>query len=305
LKNSFPGILLSIRWPNLLITVLTIAISYFFLLIPTYQKEGIALNLDLTGFFLIILSIQFFMAGGYIINDWMDVESDFANQKGGDIKLIPRGMMLTSYLTVNIIGMILAVWLCQRLSNYQLLSIPLITILLLLLYSTNLKSTPLAGNIIIAVFCGMVPLLPLIFDQGFRAFNLDFNHVAIYFLAFFAFLLTLVRELVKDMEDEFGDKESNLATFPVIFGIEAARWTSFIFILLFFLFMALMLYLFIDRDTITTIYLLIFVVLPMIYLTYKMIKAESKEEFHRVSSGIKWVMLSGLIFAIVYYFSYL
>ena len=85
MKRSFIVILFSLRWPNLLITLATLCVSYFILLIPINTLEGLELNLSLPDFTLLTISTLLIMSGGYIINDLMDVESDAINEKGDGI----------------------------------------------------------------------------------------------------------------------------------------------------------------------------------------------------------------------------
>ena len=296
-------IFLSVRWPNLVITVITISISYFFLIVPAFTEAGIETRLKLSHFIIANIAMIFVMAGGYIINDWMDAESDAANKKGGAIPFIPRRTIMISYAMANIMAFLLALWICIDINDFQLLSIPLIVIALLLLYSTTLKSTPLLGNFTIAFLSGAIPLLPLTFDYGFSAFLMDINTTAIYFLSFLAFLISLIRELIKDMEDVAGDQSQNQITFPVLMGMEASRWTAFVFFLFFILLLSLMLYFLIRTKIYSASFLFIFILLPILFLSFKLIKSESSKDYHSISTGLKWIMVSGLIFAIVYYFS--
>jgi 4-hydroxybenzoate polyprenyltransferase len=303
LKQSFIAILLMLRWPNLLITALTLVISYYFLLLPASLDSGLVLRIQPVDMALLCISTLLIMMGAYVINDWMDVESDLHNEKGGRAKFIPRTMLLSYYTGFSLGGLTLALWLCYRLEALELWSIHLTASLLLLLYSMSLKSSPLAGNIAIAILSGSIPLMPLLFDQGFDVFEHS-AYIGIYFLAFFGFLITLIRELIKDMEDEVGDRKSGLATFPVIFGMEAARWTSFFFFMLFMVLMMAMLYLLAGRDIISLLYLTLFVLSPMLWLSYKLTLAESKKDYHSISRNLKIVMLLGIGFAVVYHFSY-
>lgn len=302
MKNSFTFVFLRLRWRNLFITFLTLFVAYNFLLVPINDSIGLSLNLDMGNFFLLGLSTVLIMAGGYIINDWMDVESDAFNQKESGVRWIPRKMLFIYYTTVNLAALILAISVCNALNDYSLISIQIAAILLLLVYSTHLKSTPLAGNLIIAALCGIIPLLPLFYDRHSFLAQYDAAYVMLNFLSLFAFMSTLIRELAKDMEDEAGDRKANLATFPVIFGMQATKWTAFVFSLLFLLILGALLYLLAGRDTYSLLYLSIFAVAPMIYITYKLTKSESKQDFHELSSGLKWIMLAGALLPIVYYF---
>jgi 4-hydroxybenzoate polyprenyltransferase len=304
-KNSFGIIFLRLRWPNLFITLLTLFVSYFFLLLPINDLYGFESRLDISGFILLSISTVFIMAGGYIINDWMDVESDAINHKAAGVRMIPRKILVLYYTSFSMIGLLSATYLCFELNDYSLLSIQIVAVLLLLLYSTNLKSTPLAGNLLIAGLCGIIPLLPLIYDSSSFLAQYDSRYLMLNFLSLFAFMATLIREMIKDMEDEVGDRQTGLATFPVIFGMEASRWTAFVFSLLFLLILTAVLYLLASRDIYSLLYLIVFTVVPMILITFQITRSESKDDYHQISTWLKYLMLAGILFPVVYYFSYL
>lgn len=301
MKKNFIIVLLALRWPNLLLTGLTIILCYFLVLIPIVEKHNLILNLDSYGILILTFSTLFIMAGGYVINDWMDVESDLVNNKKSQLKVIPRKTLLINYLILSFLGLGLGFYLSMLLGRIELWSVHLLAFLLLLVYSTNLKSTPLAGNIVISLLCGLIPVLPLVFNEVEALFSLDGKYVLLLFLGFFAFLINLIRELIKDMEDELGDRQTNLATFPVVFGMEAAKWTSFIFYLFYLLLLISMLYLEYDKSAFSFAYLTITTFLPMLYLTYKLKSAKTKKDFHFQSTAIKIVMLAGILFTIVNY----
>lgn len=261
------------------------------------------LVLNSTDIFLLSLSTLLVMAGGYIINDWMDIESDLHNNKGSGIEIIPRRKLMFWYTTFSFSGLIIALTLCLRISQLNLWYIHTGAFVLLLIYSKNLKSTPLAGNIVIAALCGLIPLLPLIFEMRNFEGILNPDFIIVNFLALFAFLITMIRELVKDMEDVSGDQISNLATFPVIFGMKASRGICLLFFAMFYILMSSVMYLLADRDIISLIYLIILVVIPSVYLNFKLVKAQVKSDFSQISRGMKLIMLSGTGSAIVYYFS--
>lgn len=303
IKGTFISVFFSLRWPNLMLTLLSLLISYFFLLQPIHQQMGVVSSLDLTNFMLLAVSTLFIMAGGYVINDLTDIESDLINQKAHSVIGVPRKLFLTFYFLFSLGGLLLSLWLSFRLENMSLWSVFLLSFVSLLLYSKYLKSTPLAGNMLIAILCGLVPMLPLIFDQGLVFFHINSDYLIFHFLGFFGLLLTLIRELVKDMEDEIGDRKMNVTTFPVVFGLQASRWTCFIFFMLFLVLMTAMLYLVAGRDMISLFYLIVLVLCPALWLSYTITIAQTKQDFHKISRYLKYIMLTGMIYGIVYYFA--
>lgn len=304
MKKDLLRVFIALRWPNLILTAFTITASYYLLVLPALNLSNTSSLLYPIDILLLCLSTVFVMAGAYIVNNWMDIESDFHNNKARGIEVIPRRFLLIWYVTFSFSGLMLALILCLRISHLELWFIHIGAFILLLVYSTNLKSTPLVGNIVVAALCGFIPLLPLIFELKTFDVILNSDFIIVNFLGLFAFLITMIRELIKDMEDVSGDKESNLATFPVIFGMKAARGICQLFFTMFFILMASVLYMLADKDVISLIYLIICVVVPSLYLNYRLIKSKAKSDFSFISRGLKLVMLSGTGSAIIFYFSY-
>jgi 4-hydroxybenzoate polyprenyltransferase len=121
--------------------------------------------------------------------------------------------------------------------------------------------------------------------------------------ALFAFLLTWIREIVKDMEDEPGDRELECRTMPIKWGNK--RTKLFLYGLIFGT--LLLLYYFVTQihfqnDSITMRYFLIGILMPFGYFFYQLIKAHTAIDFHRAASTLKIIMMIGIFYSIVFYF---
>jgi 4-hydroxybenzoate polyprenyltransferase len=133
----------------------------------------------------------------------------------------------------------------------------------------------------------------------------------------FAFISTLIREIIKDMEDYEGDKKYACNTLSVVYGKDKAKFFSQILIGIMFLMLAYFQYLQISqnqggeemelakaqtRSLITVMYLFFAVQIPLIYVAYKLKLATSKVDYHHLSSTIKFIMLTGIGYILLFYF---
>ena len=117
----------------------------------------------------------------------------------------------------------------------------------------------------------------------------------------FAFLLNLVREMVKDIEDIEGDEEAGLRTLPIAAGVPFTKLLAVGFTLITVNFIAkFQINQFLVGQTWVAIFTLLLVQVPLLYITYKLFKASVKKDFTHISKVIKLVMLMGLA-----YFPYL
>lgn len=116
--------------------------------------------------------------------------------------------------------------------------------------------------------------------------------------AYFAFLFTLIREIVKDMEDMQGDSELQRNTLPLVFGIHTAKWVVY-FLSFIILASLLIIYVLFFQDIASIVYLTLTVILPLVYLQYKLYKANGNKEFYKISQQLKIIMFFGLGFVVI------
>lgn len=158
--------------------------------------------------------------GGNAINDYFDHNIDAINKPkrpipSGRISLKTAGIYS---LALFILGIVIA---------FKIGILPgiiaLLTSSVLILYAYDLKKRILIGNICVSFFTG----LAFVFG-GVVVGAID---VSVY-LGFYAFLMTMAREIVKDMEDMEGDKKEGAKTFPIIYGMKAASILAGSFIII-------------------------------------------------------------------------
>ena len=114
----------------------------------------------------------------------------------------------------------------------------------------------------------------------------------------FAFLLTLAREIIKDAEDIKGDTSYGRRTLPAVAGIGVSK--AVVIVLLAITALALILiYFFYLPDTYTLIYILVFLVAPLVVTAILLVKARTAKEFHVVSLLTKCIMVAGLLYILL------
>jgi len=188
---------------------LNVIITFCVVVVAILISQTSQTNLNLIFFSSIAAALV--AASGNIINDIYDIESDIISHPKRVLVLgtITNQEAWYFYVALNLTSTIIAASL-----STILLAIVLLTILMLFFYSSYLKGLPLLGNIIIALTTGLA------FIYGGLAAN---NPVAAIVPAVFAFLINLIREIVKDMEDVEGDTKAGVITFPIKFGFQKSK----------------------------------------------------------------------------------
>ncbi len=246
---------------------------------------------------LIILTCCLTAAGGYIINDLFDVETDHVNRPNKRIlkRDISHKAAIVYYIILTALGQI-----CGYYAGLGIGLFASAIAVLLYFYSSDLKAMGLPGNSLIAFMSGSVIYIA---SRGIHEIN------SAYFAeyAFLAFLLTMARELVKDAEDVEGDKEQGCETFPILHGTRKTNILSNVILALIVIFLVTAAYLlsiepfFNVKSTIeiqSFIYpaFLLLALVPMILKSMWMIgKANNKRDYKKISKWLKMTMLIGLI----------
>jgi len=283
---------------NLLIICLTQCLLYHFYF--TELDGSLVWTLRPPLIYLFSFITLLIAASGYLINDYFDFDSDLANAKKN--RLTDRYAILGYYVVLVVVGFLLSLWFAISLNKPLLSIIYIVAILLLFVYSASWKKKVLIGNVIVALFSSFVMLI-LIYSERENLPQLkesDHSFIMNNTLAFavFAFLISMVREIVKDIEDVKGDKAVGYATLPVKVGVsKAGRVAAFVS---FLLLTTLIAWLWSDDSshTLLLLYGIFFLVLPCLYLSYRL-AFTSNYSPAIISKLCKGVMLSGLIFIIL------
>lgn len=274
ISRSFLQSLLKLtRFGNLVIIALTQYFTAGFLL-------GMHTLNDLELFFLSASTISI-AAGGYIINDYYDVKIDYINKPERVVigKSITRRYAILFHVILSTIGIALGAYL-----SWGIALVNAVSVFLLWLYSNNLKRLPFIGNVTVAILTG---LAVIVVDLFYRSDN---SLVLIY--ALFAFFITLVREIIKDMEDLKGDNSFGCKTLPIIWGIRKTKILLYVILVTFAGIVVILNQLY---RALPFKYHLIFLFVPLLWLLYRLVRADMKKDFTRLSIFCKVIMMLGIL----------
>lgn len=296
--KPIPAFFRLVRWPNLLFIVLTQLLFYFCVFVPLYHPTVAPLRLA----WLIAASV--FIAGaGYIINDYFDLNIDQVNKPNKNVinRVIPRRWAIFWHAFLSFLGLVATVYAVGFHKSYLIIA-NAVVVLLLWLYSTSLKKKLLIGNILISALTAWTILILFFAQVPFRAAfgSVQDAVTAKYFrIAFlyagFAFVLSLVREAIKDVEDMEGDRRYGCRTLPIVTGVVATKvYTTVWIVVLLGALIVLQLYVLQFRWWAAVIYSVFFVIFPLIYLFFSHLKAVSTSDFSNLSRLAKWIMLAGI-----------
>ena len=303
-----------IRIQNLLIIALTQYMVRWCLIYPILKTQNsfYTLQLSETLFFLLVLSAVMIAASGYVINDYFDVRIDKINQPERLLidKGVKRRVAMGAHTVINIVAILIGLFVSYRVGLSKLAFIQFICASGLWFYSTAFKKQFLIGNIIIAALTALVPLIVVIYELlvCYKAYlpldeTLSFKGIWIYVLAFsfFTFLITLIHEIIKDMEHYEGDKEYGYRTMPVVIGISSCKFIvagialAILVCLSYFQLTELKLH-----DWLTFFYFIFALQLPLAFLIYKIIAANTKKSFRFATKITRMIMLMGICYLFVF-----
>jgi 4-hydroxybenzoate polyprenyltransferase len=231
---------------------------------------------------LLILSVSTILiaAGGYSINDYYDVKIDLINKPERVVvgKSLSRRTVLLLHSILSMTGILLGFLLSWRMGLVNADAA-----FMLWLYSNALKRQPLIGNVVVALLTGLSIFTVHIVFAGSLA------TVAVYSL--FAFFITLVREIIKDMEDLRGDNTFGCRTLPIIWGIRSTKLFIYGLLVLFGISVVLI---HLNVTPLPVPFFLGFLLLPMGVLLAWLIRADTRKDFYRLSQFSKLIMLAGI-----------
>jgi 4-hydroxybenzoate polyprenyltransferase len=310
-----------IRWTNLLIVILTMVLMRYAVIEPVISKISVklysiagsatsmSLKLPWFDFLILVVATVFITAGGYVINDYFDIKTDLINR--GHVIVgtkIPRRLAMMWHNIFNLLGVSAGFYISWKVGYFWLGILFLLVSGLLYFYSASYKRQFLVGNIIVAVLTAMVPMLVVIYEAPVLYQYYSVNAIFIPDLSpmfywvggfsIFAFLTTLTREIIKDIEDFEGDVAYGRNTIPVVIGILTSRIVTICLTLITIALLYLVWYLFLS-NIITLIYLTVAVALPLVWIIYQLIISKSKKQLHGASRTMKVVMLTGILYSVV------
>ena len=302
-----------IRYKNLLFIVLTQLFFYGFIIRPSYEKllnSSPLLHHDL--FHWMLIASILIAGGGYIINDYFDLNIDSINKPDKLIvdKEISRRWAMMLHFMMSISGLVITGYVSMKLNNFLLLLLNGIAVILLWVYSTTFKKKLLSGNIIISALTAWVIFMLFFSELNWNTGKLipesNLALISIYKLTIiyggFAFIVSLIREVIKDMEDEIGDRKYGCTTMPIVWGINATKVFVAVWIIaLFGALCAIMIYALFNTWYLVSVYIILLLVF-IFNIFQKLRKAKSIQDYARLTREVKILMLAGILSMALYNF---
>lgn len=286
-----------IRWPNLVLLAFTQCVMHYGFL---YQQP-FPLALSHGKFALLVLASVILAAGGYLLNNFYDVDTDTRNGKFNPIdKTIDRDTVFNCYMACNVIGLGLGFYLSNYIGFNSFTGIFVIVSATLYLYSDSFQYIPVVKNVTIALLVAISVLLVPAFDliplmgQIDRGYLETLGAVALDY-ALFTFLLNLLREIVKDIQDINGDYNSGNRTLPVLLGINRTRNWAIALAVMAILSLIYYAYSYLTTLFVSSMYLAVAVAFPLCIVITQLYQAKKPQHFHRPATLLKWIMLLGVL----------
>lgn len=291
-----------IRGKNLLIVAATQYLIRLLVVAPAIREAGHSPALPPLQFLLLVLDTVLIAAAGYVVNDLLDAPADAINKPGKNLLAgSKRGWWL--YASLVLTGLGIALYLAFFVGKPLLVLIYPAATGWLWWYSKDLKHRPLAGNLTVALFCGLVIGIVLFAER--ERLTLLPPEVAsrLWVLAggyaWFAFLTTLLREIAKDAEDLEGDRQAGSRTIATAWGLPAVRnWLLATATLVLLSLLAFCWWLWLSGLPVALFFCVAMAVLPLVYLLRLLPQAKEKKDFTRISRLTKWIMVAGLLLII-------
>lgn len=320
LDNKLIAFLKLVRTENLVMIVLTMVLLRYFVLQKILIQNQVELELGNALFGMLVLSTVLIAAAGYIINDYFDVRTDLINHPDTVVldRTIKRRWAIILHITFTLLGIVLGMYAALRTGYLRLAIFHVVAAVLLWFYSTDLKKKLLVGNLVVSLLTAAVAFIPLVFEMGvmhklhpgfisengftiLRAFKVTF------IFALFAFVTSMAREIIKDMEDFKGDKATGGLTMPIVWGIRTSKFNAFFLLNITALLMLFVVYNSIKTTlllfTVSNLYILLTLVLPLVVLSLYTLRANESRHFKRASLFLKLIMLLGLSYSFVFFYN--
>ena len=167
----------------------------------------------------------------------------------------------------------------------------------------------MSGNVVVALLTALTIVVLMLYEPAIHYYALQSYFIStskgllpnpvwvLGIYAYFAFMLTWMREIAKDMEDFKGDIQTGCKTMPIQWGIITSKVFTFFLIVItmgLLLYTGLKLYKFHYYQLIY--YIIGFLLFPLSFLLFLIIKASTSKDFKTASLLLKFIMLSGITF---------
>lgn len=304
-----------IRFQNLLFIAFLQFVMSQVVLMPILQIYGFEAVVETGRLMMLIGATVLIAAGGYVLNDYFDVKIDAVNNPDEQIvgQSVSRHAAMLIHQVLTGFGVLCGLLLAYFGRSFTLAFVFIVVPGLLWFYSASYKRQFIIGNLVIAfvaalsvLVVGITQLAFLQKEYGKLIFETPIPSQIYSWIggfALFSFLSTWIREIIKDMEDEKGDREMECRTMPIKWGISNTKFFLYILIALTVaaLFIANSVLIPFDGN-LTLKYIIWGLTLPFGTLAYLIFKAKKAADYNQAASLCKFIMLIGVLYGFVFYF---
>ena len=301
-----------IRLPNLFFIVLTQVLFHVTILDKILWPIGIRPAIDGLDFIFLSAASVLIAAAGYIINDYFDINIDQVNKPTANVvdKIVSRRWAMAWHFVLSGVGILLSAYVAWKTHHWYILLGNILCVAFLFAYSVSLKRKLLSGNILISLLTAWVILVlslseidilklgdPAVTEARSKILRIGFLYAA------FAFISSLIREAIKDIEDLQGDEKYGCRTMPIVWGVNAAKvYIAVWLIVILALLIILQVYVARFQWWWAMAYSIVFIIGPFVLIFLQLYKAKDQRNYHRLSNWTKLVMLTGILSMIFFYF---
>ncbi len=299
-----------IRWQNLVFIALTQLLFHFFVVVPsaTGQVNNFPLRLTTPLLLLLCLSSICIAAAGYIINDYFDINIDEINKPRKMVvgRSMSRRHALLWHLFLSITGLAIGAYVSVQLGNWLVGIGNLACVVLLWFYSTSFKRKLLIGNIVISALTAWVILVLLVAElpgwwtgewvnETEKATVARLSRIGVLYAAF-AFIISLIREVIKDLEDLEGDRKDGCTSMPIVWGTQASKVFAGVWLVVLIVSLVItQVYVIQFGWWLSALYIILLVTIPLLLIFRKLPLAQSSVDYGALSRQVKWIMLTGIV----------
>ena len=258
---------------------------------------------------LLIAASVIIAAAGYIINDYFDLNIDRVNKPEKLVveKIIKRRWAIVLHIVLSVAGILFSIYIDFKEHTFWLGFSNFICVMLLFGYSASLKKKFLAGNVLISLLTAWVIFVVFLCYYFKGVYGQWGEHSIIdgylnrfiklsFLYSGFAFIISLIREVIKDMEDMEGDEKYGCKTMPIVWGIPSTKvFTAVWLIVLIGALTILQFYALHLHWWWSVVYSVITIIVPLLWILQKLYKAKVAKDYHQLSSAVKLVMLAGIL----------
>ena len=310
----FRDIMRLVRWSNLLFLAALIWLMEKWVAVPILDKAAFGEQLPWYLLLLIMLATLGIAAGGYVINDYFDVKIDRINRPDEVVvtRSVSKPVAMRISIVLSSIGALCGLVVAGLLHSLTIAILFILIPGLLWFYSSSYKRLFMVGNLIIALLAGITPIVVAMTNVAILQLRygtiIPFTtlpHDLYAWLggfALFAFLLTWIREIVKDLQDQMGDRELECHSMPVVWG---EKWTKVFVTGLIVATLAIIGHLWyhvlpfpISWTSLSTRYIALGIVIPLLCTLWLLWAAKIPSDYKNCQQVVKFTMLIGMLYSI-------